>query len=1429
MLPALALWLFSSVFVYGKIKEASTGYLEKLANNYLADLDLHISYISAAPGILGRLSINSIRVENPDLLLEVDKLKLDYDLRTIFSGKFVIKTLRLEGVNGHTSLSAVQTLTERLTVFLNKQEPGNGYEQGDIAIMLRKFNLDFYLGNNISSKIKINTADMLSEKAGGLKLGTKGSIEVQDPSSQYGLSFISLPFALNATILAGNSSSFVADIQADSNYGQLLKSRLFFFTDKDKYTLEFEPVKGIRKLTATYIPSKNSVYLNCRLDSFIPSTKFKAAPALERFKNWLSTAYTGELSFVSEGSIENHELKLNLQTSVPLDFPGGKPLVYIKGYGKFNNFHVEKASLTNTALKLEYKGYFQTWPLAANGSLEANFLAAPQVNMAGKFEVNGSDKSWFMYSPVLDIAGSSIRDAFLSMDFSSSGAAMYFEAAMPEDTIAPLEGTLPPAKAISVSDTKEVYSEATSERLKVEAVFSLSDFKPVFFESNISLNNLRIAAFPNLVKGLLGANLYNVLSPLTIQGDLVFYSDFKSLSYNSSGLVLSYDGMLKGFGIASFSGGLQGLTINDFNASISGIPLSGSAYIEYKTKDITVLNSNFIIKDIPYSLNGILSGSFLTINGDYGLKLAASIGSNSVYLTLDIEDMPIALFGFNPFLSTKLVGNFNSIDSWNILLERLAIEQPPGNVKNLLSFETSGIIDNNGGTLTRLLAWDKISRLEGKGSFTWVLAKKPDFSIDMQLAGPEEEYYSLKASYDQSENISGNIKLKKCPLARIPVNWLKGKIDANIDFSGTVKNPSLDFIFALNEGHRAKGFPFISGKGSYTDKTISLNDTRVRLDDFSLSQIQAQYKLDEAALALSTDILLNFGTNSIKASLFVNGQSDTKNLMNDFFVQGSINGLEWGKDKYPSFPVDLNFTGEDIYINAGLNKQLQLDYNKTGELSLILAKSLPVALVAKGKIADSIVSMDLKDAVVDLPFLFKLIGLPIIRAESGKAYGEASIKGNLSDPNVEGSFNLSNFYLSVSDYIKEPIGPLDEPLFFTGRTMETVQTSAKCGNANVVVSLRSELIHALPLDLSIGVKTEGPGLAPVKMKILGLDIEGLAKPDLLIEVNENHSRLSGNIQLSSGDVVLTTGLASLRNDTMESSSFSGNLNLTFGKSVKAYFPNKKTFPVILYGQADPSSKLLVVFDTEKGNYSIKGTTRLRGGSVFYIQKNFYLKNALIEFDEDEYQFDPRISAEAELRTSTASGPVIITLRAEDSRFSNLSFRLESSPALSENQIQQLLGQGLTGSTEDGKIDISRILIENYDLIPELNLIPIFERNLQAVLGFDLLVLRSQIMPKLILGLSGLDGNSRSLSLGDYLAGTALVGGKYLGDKVFLQTRIGLESDPLAKTMGLRLDSEFSLEWKAPDFTLLWSIRPQNPDTLFLEDQSFSFLWRIPLK
>ncbi|HRS66435.1 MAG TPA: hypothetical protein P5519_11185, partial [Spirochaetia bacterium] len=134
---------------------------------------------------------------------------------------------------------------------------------------------------------------------------------------------------------------------------------------------------------------------------------------------------------------------------------------------------------------------------------------------------------------------------------------------------------------------------------------------------------------------------------------------------------------------------------------------------------------------------------------------------------------------------------------------------------------------------------------------------------------------------------------------------------------------------------------------------------------------------------------------------------------------------------------------------------------------------------------------------------------------------------------------------------------------------------------------------------------------------------------------------------------------------------------------------------------------------------------------------------------------------------------------------------------------------------------------NSDLIPQLDLTGKIEAQVVAITGLDVFYFQSQLLQKVLADISGLSATSGTL--GEYLDNTAIVGGKYLTDQLYVQGTLQVVQDPFSNIANLTLVTTFSLEWVNPYFTIWWQIQPQNPDTLFITDQSMGIMWRIEIK
>jgi len=1444
ILSVAAAWALAAPALLERAESALAAMLENGASSLLEGLDAGVSYESASPRLLGSVTLGGLEFRSGGAsMARASRVELLYDVSDALSGDFNVSAIRVEGLTVDSTYEDIVAIVGRLAARFRADGDGAGPVTlpAGLTIELRRADLRLSLDGGAVAEASIRAADVVIGEGGLLSASAAGTLSGADPLRRFGAGTAELPFSCTAALdLDAASATLSAVVAGDSDMGRLTSARVDAEIDAGGFRVSLRPRDGLRRLSATWDAASRRLAVDAAFSSWAPSSLFAPRGALAKASPWMASPMTGDLSLVTDLSPEGTSASVNASGIAPIDMNGGRPRLTVDASGTWASFRVREASLRNRSMDIAFSGELTPATRGASGILSAAYVLRPGLRAEAAFELSGSGSSWFAYAPTISAADAVLRDATVSVELDGSAAAYYVDIALPyvatED---------PGATGLPGGGSIEVSSASTASRLVIEGTAFLGDAsldRAPYVEAAVRLGVVPFSAFPGFLEALVGASAAPVLAPLSVQGDFSVFSDLSGLSYNSSGLLLVYDGAVNGFGMMSFSGGLGRLSVNSFNATIAGRSVSGHATVDYGNRAGPEFSAGFSVNDVPYAISGSMLGGALTVTGDYGLRVSARRDAGEIIGSLGVSDMPVPIFGSVSFFSASADGRYASERSWDVVIGDLSLSQPPGSVKPLPSISASGAFDESGGRFGRLSYKDGISSLAGSADVTWALGDGFRVSGNANMSGPEGESYACSGHYGPGAAIDTVITIGRAPLGRLSIPILRGVIDAKADISGYVGDPVAAFSFTVNGGQRSDDLPFLSGTGAYGGGEVTLSDTRIRIGRQSLSGLSLRYGFADASAELSADVELSLRANRVNGRLVATGAASgvakgvadgepstdgASSPFDDYLVEGALERARWTEGEIGTVPFSVVRIARSTSLSIGPGDEVKGRLGADGELRLVLDKSLPLSFAASGALAGGNVSLDVEGVSIDMPFLFTLLNLPVIRADSGVGRGSLRVRGKAIDPTIEGTIDFENVYLSVPDFVPVPIGPLDEPLYFTGRTMETLQSGLRCGDATLMASLESSLRGGIPDELLVTVKTEGDGAVPVDMRLLGLDIEGTAKPDLSIDINASLPGIRGSVEMRSGDIVLTTGVAQQSMASGSGVNFTGALDLSFGKNVRVYFPNKR-LPVI-YGQTDPSSRLAVAFDAARGDYSLKGTTTLRGGSVFYIQRNFYLKHATIEFDEDADQFDPVINAEAETRSKSGSGPVLITLRAVNRRLSDLSFVLESVPSMTEETILQLLGHNLLGGTDEGSIDIGRAIVENSDLIPQLNVMSVLERNLQAVLGLDLFVVRSQLFQRWLYDLSGLSGSIGSTSLSDYLEDSEIVAGKYIGDKLFFQVILSLVDDPLASTRSLSLDSDISLEWKAPHFTLNWSVQPENLDSLFIEDQSFTFLWRIPLK
>lgn len=1429
-----------------------------------------VSFDEISPGFLNRLQIRNLRIAILDgLSVEIPHLVIRYDLRQLLSGNYTaaIHLLVAESplVTVDTNLIQaalsdlragnfkLQSLTE---LFTDHTHPLRVDVRNARVRVLREEILDLRV------RVRRATVQLLG---GRLSYSLDGRVEADFEERVPELRSMAAVFKGQGELYFPEFyTAFNMEVIGTTNIAKLKYGRVLGSVNTKHLVLQLVPQNRLEKLDFTIDFASLRLELASSFNQYRPDTMFELQPAYDIFKPWLASVYSGSALAkveIRKGTIDRSSFRFDVQLAsrLPLDFPGGRARLDTSFYGSLDQLTFRQARLWNSLYDLSYRGVVKPATLGAEGSASVMAQADFGPLLSSEMEIYAAAGTVFAYAEELTVLSGTMTAATASLLWEGDDLFFMFDANLPQTGqdqagVAVLEDA-PISFGRDSLPSVTAYSNQTRPSVSLEGSLQLG--AAPYLSARLYANEFSPLPFIAAVSETINPVALKVLNRIKISSDLNIFSNLKAVSYSANNAVIALEGYNSVYAILSLRGSDEMLDVTSINASLGSYVIRGTAGAGFRPGERLSLQADIAINDIPYALSASIMDGSLFVSGDYGLFVRVQTFDDLISASFRADNLPVEVAGMVFGLSADLQARYESLEDWSVRLQEIMIEAPSLAGREQLTLQFQGMVDTSGVRLPQLSLSSSLPLLNGGLQLDWKLQTGFVANALAELATADGEAYVLNAAYDQGE-VKADLQVTRGLVSRL-FPAIDGELTTSIALSGSLNRPRLsaDFDYVPKRGSGSVDLS-ASGQLSYADAGLNLQNGRFAYSYFEGSQITASIDILEAAAdySLIAAALLP-GSNGIPSvggklsgSAYLHGATDRpKPGETDSIIEilryvlarsysklnmaGLANGFQIKQQGMADWPYFIDIDPDGLIASAGVDGVAQLELWRNGTVQAILKPELPVSTRVDGTIRDGSLDLNLKDILVRMPFLFDFLDIPLISVPSGVARGALSISGPLSDPDIDGSLDFSDFYLGLDRFLADTIGPITSPLYITGKNAEISQTDLRCGDGLLRTRMAFTLDSWIPDDIVINVKTNDPSLVHARTTLLGMQVDVQASTELLITIIQGRAAISGSIYGASGDVIITLdtlavgtqgavdfdigGLADIRTD----------LRFNFGRSMRIYFPDK-LWP-ILSGQSDPASNLRVYYDSLSQDMNIQGNILLRGGNVFYIKRNFYLKNASVRFNENQDSFNPVLTLEAETRSSFEGNPVVINLRALNTPLRSLNFTLDATPSLSDLEIAQLLGQDLIASTDSRSFDIGRALIENTDIIPQLNLVSVFEQNIQNFFGFDLFYLRSQLLQRWLYDLSRLGPADSSQSMTQYLDNTAIIAGKYLADNLFLQGSMLLQERQLEQQADLQLNLELSLEWQTPHFLINWSFRPEHPERLFISDQAISLFWRIPLK
>jgi hypothetical protein len=1461
----LALFAAATVLVLRPFMILLEDRMKILRDSFLEDaedfLGYTIEYSSMGPSIFGSLDIRDIRIvrEDGSELVTMSRLRLSYSLWRILEGRLgeAVRSVRLDRPVLRLDFEKDGRLFSLFSPSI--EDESKGKIEGEIQGK-KEDKTNGNTGAFMHDGLQIRVRDGSWEGAGGPFSFALENL-VFDASLQNGRILFQGKWTLGGALaLAGGSGpvSLKTNGRISGEYlavpGEGSARAAIPVLSEDHITLkplEFSVVFKERRLEIRKIYDKSPsslafawdldrdrINLSFGGENFSPRDLVSLTGSWKEYNSFLDLRISGHASLQREAG-KGIAYAFDLSGALPPGKPPGKADFAFSGAGNEKTVYIREFSYTSEQGSIGFKGDIGLDPLAPNGVVSLSNFGLPG---------NGKVDSEIM----IHTRGREIN--FFAENFTAASVTL---SALEASLFREDEGLNFAVSALRFRDMG-AYEDIRLSSFSLEGSL---DYEPRHIQASLKLDAFSVkdmAVLAGLVTpsaGLPGV-AGSIAEDLSVTTEFFFTTDYEHVLYNAPHFLAAYEGGPRNIlTIASLSG-----TDHRFELSEGQISWSGGSAGVTMSADFSNLNDiSFSMeashRDLIYYLEGMfLDRRSLSIRGSYGLQVYLSAASPEGYSGYaQGENIPIPSGDRYAQLSFLVSLRYDSPAFWSAYIERFQINDivTPASSYGTLSF--SGSADQDGAGIHDFLFNDGRSPLVGDVSFSW----DRDFSAIRMSMGIQsldgEERYDAEGSYAE-KLLDIRLRGKDMQFARLFKNSRSAAASGDFrllwesfsSFRGEAELSSLVFRF------------------QDTDLTVKAgavmdgNEIAVRNLEIDYGNLKAGipfFRIDRRVSLVETEARILGSTGGRDVDLSFRGKAEFSPIeswldLGEAFKNFS-GSVDMDKARYGGLAAEEPFAFVFSFAETGMGPAINLSGGpknmirfrcspaSAGNMDFYAALSgpSPVRGGITGSFNSKTIDAQTTDLYVDLGTLWGLLpSIKHIAFPGGLVSASVHITGPLRDPEFYGIARGTSIRIQVPEYLRAEILPVPMTVVLNGSDMSFGPVLASVGEGTGLVSANFRFDRWIPniFTLDIHVAPEDP--IPFGFDINGVLAKGDVSGDLYLGMENMVFSISGDLTAYSTEISLNTDeIAEAENRPYEPGTVSMvvDIKIKTGRRVEFFWP-RSDFPV-LQAYTALGTGIHITSDEISRRFTLQGDVRLRSGELFYFDRNFYIREGTLFFNENEIQFDPRISARAEIREQSAEGPVTLALIIDNAPLRSFTPRFESSPPLSQMEIFSLLGQvpeGASGGAEDRR---NLLVSTSFDALTQFTVMRRLQRELRNFLGLDMLSLRTQVLQNMVFQAAGINQDrgrrqegisERQSRAGNYFDNTTVFIGKYIGSDLFFQSLFSFRYDENRQTWGgLKLEPEIGIEMQSPLFNIGVNLVPLHLESWFIEDLSFSLIWR----
>ncbi len=876
-----------------------------------------------------------------------------------------------------------------------------------------------------------------------------------------------------------------------------------------------------------------------------------------------------------------------------------------------------------------------------------------------------------------------------------------------------------------------------------------------------------------------------------------------------------------------------------------------------------LLSGRLELNGIPYSFSGLANKNWLEINSEYGMRFTLNTDTSGEIAVLngsfEATGFPVKI-NDNTFSFTTESSFSYSIDKGIRALVPYfdgRLLEGTSSLNPVVTFSAN--IDQSGVFFDNMAYSDNVSVLNGSGVFLYRfeqdLFESADFNFDLSnsLGLEKVALYgniinSLKTPLTVGSLFSGSFISNLFITANFDIQSLRSSrffaesedsdtVNANIVAQGMIGNPfvTIDIPSAVMT---IQGKPLsLRAQAIVEDKVFSIQEAEADWDESKITNVLATFDQKTWDGDLTFDLKTKIFGKDVLASAKAKIQAlseVSKGVPDSLSVDFDAAEKRIDKKGGEKYHLGVMKIQDQLILSTSQNIGLSGTVSNYQDLDLTIKNSVPFNMKIKGSVSKEFLNVGVSDIQINGRELLNSLGINVARIYKGIAGGAFNLIGPPSNPGFYGQIDIPDAEFNFPNFFKKRASTPMLSLFLEGSQFYTEPTRCLLQKQPLDVTVNIQMNKLAFESLDVRVQTIDNNFVPLNMNLSEMHVKGDFLADMTIALENDTIGVSGeltakNANAEFGATRLNEIISGLASD--DDNDDDDDMPVDVDLRIKAAQRVQISYTTFLRAVIVPGTELDVSYSGESKRLSLDGEVPIRSGEIVYLNSSFFIREGKIHFRNSDESFDPSVSILAECKTRDEnSEPCTITLEVENQRLSQLTPRLSASPAKSEREIMEILGAIMTANSNNA----ASLALATGDYALQTVFVRRLENALRDFFKFDIFSVRTMVVQNAVKQGVSRDSSGSDNLAGNYLDGTTVYIGKYIGESLFADGMLRLNYDKNRIDSdytydGISFRPEVGFELAAPFAKIRWSMSPDLESILnmkLVENTALTLSWKL---